>query len=588
MKRDIQHLKFLVPIIGIFLMAFSGFAADVRMTIEPKRISLLDRAILKVEYTNTDGTAIDIPEVEGLNIQYQGPSRRMEMINFKTTTSVTHSYLVTPSKTGNFTIGPVTVQFKGGEKKLSANLEVVKPEDDKKAQEVAEIMFSEITADREAPHVNEPFGLTLKVYIKDGVQTVGGFNIVGGTPDQGLDGEIEWEVINRGREQKNGQIFNVYTVKARVKTLTAGTFTFQPQVQLNVVIPRQNRRSYQGDPFFGDLFGRQETRRFILDCNKLDVEVKPVPMIGRPDSFTGGVGLFDFNVEVGPKEVKAGEPITVKMRIRGRGNLTQITPPKIPESLDYKLYEVRSVPAESANEVRFEQVLIPKSDAVTEVPEIEFSYFNTTTTDFRTITKGPFPVTVEPAPQQTAQVIATTPHLAQQETQVLGRDIIYLKSRPKHWKRTSDQLWFNTTAFRILSALPLAILLLGGLIRARRSRLNGNVARARRQQAPGAARKQIQRAEQALRKSNGPVFYEALWNALTDYFGHRLNLPPGEISAQRVSTAFDQQRQSVESVFSAIEQRRYGVQPEESSKEEMKQLLRDLTALLKQCERVKL
>ncbi|QBG45996.1 hypothetical protein EGM51_00675 [Verrucomicrobia bacterium S94] len=326
MSTCIRNLKIILPVIGLFLMAFSGFAADVKMTIEPELISLLDRAILKVEYKDTDGTAIDIPEVEGLNIQYQGPSRRMEMINFKTTTTVTHSYLVTPEKVGDFTIGPVTVKFKGGEKTLSAKLKVIKSEDDEKAKEISEIMFSEITADREAPHVNEPFDLTLKVYIKDGVQTVGGFNIVGGTPDQGLDGEIEWEVINRGREQKKGNIFNVYTVKARVKTLTAGTFTFQPQVQLNVVIPRQNRRSYLGDPFFGDLFGRQETRRFILDCNKLDVEVKPVPMAGRPDSFTGGVGLFDFNVEVGPDHVKAGEPITVKMRIRGRGNLTQITP----------------------------------------------------------------------------------------------------------------------------------------------------------------------------------------------------------------------------------------------------------------------
>ncbi|QBG45995.1 hypothetical protein EGM51_00670 [Verrucomicrobia bacterium S94] len=260
----------------------------------------------------------------------------------------------------------------------------------------------------------------------------------------------------------------------------------------------------------------------------------------------------------------------------------------MPESPDYKLYEVRSVPAESEHEVRFEQVLIPKSDAVTEVPKIEFSYFNTTTTDFRTITKGPFPVTVEPAPQQTAQVIATTPHLAQQETKVLGRDIIYLKPMPKHWKKTTDTFWYKTTLFRVLTALPLAILLLGGLISAHRSRLRNNVALARRQKAPGAARKQIQMAEQAMRKNDAAAFYEALWNALVDYFGHRLNLAPGEVSVRYVEDSFPEEKESISSVFNTIEQRRYGIRPEASSREEMKALLRDLTALLKKCERVKL
>lgn len=588
MKREIRNLKILFPILGVLLMATSAFAADIKMTIEPKLISLLDRAILKITYTNLDGEAVDIPEVEGLNIQYQGPQRHMSMVNFKTTTSVTHSYLVTPSKVGEFTIGPVTATFKGGEKELSAKLEVIKPADDEKAQEISELMFSEITSDREAPHVNEPFELTLKIYVRDGVQTAGGFNIVGGTPEQGLDGEIEWDVINRGREQKNGQVFTVYTVKARVKTLTAGTFTFQPQVQLNVVIPRQNRRSYQGDPFFGDLFGRQETRRFILDCNPLDVEVKPVPMAGRPDSFTGGVGLFDFNVEVGPNEVKAGEPITVKMRIRGQGNITQITPPKIPESDDYKLYEVRSVAAESPNEVRFEQVLIPKSEEVTAVPEIEFSYFNTTTTDFRTITKGPFAVTVEPMPQQTAQVIATTPNLIQQETKVLGRDIVYLKSIPEQWSYTNGTAWYKTGIFRLLTVLPLAILIIATGVSVRRNQLSNNVALARRQKAPGAARKQVQLAEQALRKDDDSAFYEALWNALADYFGHRLNLAPGDVSLMNVIAAFAGEKEAIEAIFNTVEQRRYGIQSGSGSKDEKKALLSNLTALLKKCERVKL
>jgi hypothetical protein len=586
--RDFR--KTVIPMVGSLLLAVSAFAADVQMSIEPQLISLLDRAVLKVEFINASGNALDIPQVDGLNIQYQGQSSETRIVNMKRTAKVVHTYLITPSKVGDYTIGPVTAHYKGGEKELSTQLRVIKPSDDKKAQEISELMYSEISSDRHAPTVQEPFGLTLKVYIRDGVQIDGNFAIRGGMPENGMDGDLAWNAIDRAREEINGSIFNVYTLVATARTLTAGTFTFQPQVQMNVIIPRQERRSYGfDDPFFGDFFGRQETRPIVLDCNKLQVNVQPVPMAGRPDTFTGGVGIFDFDVSVGPNKVKAGEPITIKMRIAGDGNLTQITPPKIEENHAFKLYDARTVATDKPNEVIFEQVLIPKSDSVTNVPPISFSYFNTKTTDFRTITQGPFPVAVEAAPQQAAQVIATVPSTIQRETKILGRDIVYLKPAPEHWKTAEDRLWYEQSLFRTLLALPLLLLIFitGGT--ARRNRLAGNVALARRQKAPKAARRQVQLAEQARRKKDEKAFYEALWNALAEYFGHRLNLAPGDVALQAVRNAFPKQQASIDHLFNTIEQRRYGFTAGSPlSSGEMKTLLKELTSTLKTCERVRL
>lgn len=586
--RKLRNSIFLVLCL-IFASAGAVLAADVQMSIEPEMISLLDRAVLKVEFINAGGKALDIPDIDGLKIQYQGQSSETRIVNMKRTSKVIHKYLVTPSKVGDFTIGPITAQYKGGEKDLTAQLRVIKPADDKEAQEISKLMYSKIKSDREAPHVHEPFKLTLHVFIRDGVQIDGNFGIRGGLPENGMDGDLDWEVVNRKREEINGSIFNVYTLTTTAKTLTAGTFTFQPQVQMNVIIPRQNRRSYGfDDPFFGDFFGRQETRPIVLDCNKLDIKVRAVPMSGRPDDFTGGVGIFDFDVSVGPKQVKAGEPITIKMRIQGEGNLSQITPPEIAESHEFKLYDARAIASEHPNEVRFEQVLIPKSDSVTNIPSISFSYFNTKTTDFRTIKQGPFPVTVEAVPQQTAQVIATVPSTIQQETKILGRDIVYLKPAPKHWKTESAPPWYHLSQFRILLALPLLLLTLVSGRTLRRNQLTNNVALARRQKAPKAARRQMQLAEQAMRTGNETAFYEALWNALADYFGHRLNLAPGDVSLQSIRVAFPKQLNSIETLFNTIEQRRYGIQTDTApSKDEMKTQLRELTATLKACERIK-
>jgi len=500
-----------------------------------------------------------------------------------------NKYLITPTKVGDFTIGPVTCKYKGGQKEVSAQLRVIKPEDDKEAQQISEIMFSRIATDRKSPYVHEPFSLDLKVYIRDGVQIDGNFSLRGGIPGSGMEGELEWEVTGKEREEIDGTIFNVYTLSTIAKTLTAGTFTFRPEVQLNVIIPRQNRRQYGfDDPFFGDFFGRQETRPIVLDCNTLAVTVQPVPTERRPDSFTGGVGTFGFDVAIGPATVKAGEPITVRMRISGRGNINQITPPVIEANHDLKLYEARTLPSKNLNEVIFEQVIIPISDSATNIPVISFSYFNTKTSDFRTINKGPFPITVEARPQQAAQIIATVPSSIRQETKILGRDIVYLKSLPRHWEKSGDRPWYRTRLFYILLALPALLLALMAGLTARWNRLASDIALARRQKAPKAARRNVQLAEQALRKGNEAAFHEAMWNTLTDYFGHRLNLAPGEVTLQTVLARVPREAEALETLFNTIEQRRYGLHSGEGSKGEMKAMLKQLNAALRKCERMKL
>jgi hypothetical protein len=91
-----------------------------------------------------------------------------------------------------------------------------------------------------------------------------------------------------------------------------------------------------------------------------------------------------------------------------------------------------------------------------------------------------------------------------------------------------------------------------------------------------------------MRRGDGAAFYEAMWDALTDYFGHRLNLAPGDVTLQTVTARLPREIDAVETLFSTIEQRRYGYQRDEESKEEMRELLRRFTRTLRTCERMKL
>ena len=582
MKFEIRNLK--SALIGM-LCLFAGqvLAADVKISLESNLISLMDRTVLKIEFIDAKGESVDIPDVEGLEIKAIGNNRQIQIVNGKSTSSITHKYLITPGKIGDYNIGPITAKYRGGQKTETVKLRVIKPKDDPEAQKISELMFSRIETDRTSLFVHEPFKLKLKVYVRDGVQLAGQIGMQGGMPESGLDGEPNWEVTNRSREERNGSIFMVYTLEATAKALTAGTFSFSPEIELNVVIPRQNRRSYGfDDPFFGDFFGRQETRAIVLDCNTLDVQIRPIPDEGRPESFTGGVGILDFKVSVSPTELKAGEPVTIKMNISGDGNLEKIMPPSLDSSPGLKCYDARAVASDHPNEVCFEQVVIPNSDSVIEIPELTFSYFNTKTADFRTLHSGPFPVQVEAAPQQAAQVMAPLATPLSNETRVLGNDIAYLKPAPEHWQIKDGP----SSAQRLLYTLPALACACAGWAGTRRRKRESNHDFARRQKAPGAARKPIKEAELALKQNDPTAFYEAVWQTLSAYFGHRFNLPEGAISKQTICEKVPEEQECIARLFEAVEQHRYGI-AHSSDTSKMANDLQQLTALLKKCERMK-
>lgn len=592
MKQKIEKLKSMFAfIVSWGLLATNLFAADVRMNVQPDLIGLLDRAVLKIEFIDTKGDAVDIPDVDGLNIQYQGQSSETRIVNMRSSTKMVHNYIITPTKVGDYTIGPVTCNYKGGSKTLSTKLKVIKPQNDQEVQNLTEIMFAEISSPRPNPYVQEEFGIELKVFIRNDVQTARGFRLLGGMPESGLAGTPEWKNEDVQRVERDGQIFTVHILRTTTKALTAGTFTFQPEVQVNIVIPRQRRRSFGfDDPFFGDLLGRQETRPIVLECNRLNVNVTSVPTENQPDSYTGGIGSFGFSVEVTPKEVRVGEPITVRMRVTGNGNLDQVTPPPLPNNTHLKVYNPNVLPSTLPNEKIFEQVIIPRSEEISEIPPISFSFFNTKTASYLTQTRGPFPITVKPAPNGGAQVINSLPSDGPEEAKVLGHDIVYLKARPETWTTATHPP--PSTRLYLLIGFPMLWVIASALYAARRNNLEADGAKVRRQKAPKIAAGTVRIAEQAVRSNDEKAFYEALWNTLAVYFSHRLNLPIGDISASvlldRFSEDAQQEKEALQALFSEIEQKRYGIGAGETSPDAMRTQLNQLKQILKQCERMKL
>src|SRR5262249_40120157 len=80
--------------------------------------------------------------------------------------------------------------------------------------------------------------------------------------------------------------------------------------------------------FGGDPFGAR--RPITVQSEPLHLEVLPLPDAGKPADFSGAVGTFDLHVSASPRELKAGDPVTITTTVEGDGNLAAITPPLLP------------------------------------------------------------------------------------------------------------------------------------------------------------------------------------------------------------------------------------------------------------------
>ena len=356
-------------------------------------------------------------------------------------------------------------------------------------------------------------------------------------------------------------------------------------MQLNLIVPRQNRRSYGfNDPFFGDFFGRQEHRPVKLECNKLSLPVRPIPQENRPPTYTGAVGKFEFQANISPTELKTGEPITLTSQIKGIGNLDKITPPILATNTAYKLYHPRILPTVENNTLQFEQIIIPQSADLTQIPAIQFSYFNTQDESFHTLTAGPF--TIELSPGDQARLLTSKTSPTDPTLRLLDSDIIHLKPQPRRWKNPYTLETLSSRKTLIWIAIPPLLWIATFLwVRIQRRRQDDS-AYQRRSQAWPAAKHALKAAQKALNENDLPAANEALYQAITTYFGHRLNQPPGEVTCTRIIQAFTQEQVALTDLIEAIERNRYS--PSTPPQETIQTQIKTTRRLLQKCERTRL
>lgn len=541
----------------------------------------------------------ELPGIDGFQAQYIGPSTRMSIVNGKMSSSVTHVYSLIPLKAGKFKIGPFSFEYKGDTYKSNAvTVEVMdrsanagsRAQGRQKTQtDLKDRVFLVMEAGKSTAYVNEIVPLTIKLYVNSlrmrDIQY----------PEFAHDGFSagEFGEPRQYREYKDGINYNVVEFSVRIFGMRPGDFTIGPaKLKGNITVKRQ--RSLFDDAFGHDslsgFLGAYEVSPIEPASGKSRLKILPFPDKGAPDDFKGAVGDFSFSMDVSPKEVKAGDPVTLKMIISGEGNFDTVNSPTLKQHEGFKVYEPQAK-QEGSRKV-FERILIPLSDDIKEIPGVAFSFFNPAKGEYRTISKKNVAIKVTKPEKQENITIMEAPLSALKRSgrERFGRDIIYIKESPGKFKKRGEYL-YNNTAFLLLQAVPLLIFVSVLAMQKRKEKLRTDIRYARRLSAPKKAKKGIREAQQYLNNSSPPEFYSSVFKTIREYLGDRFHLPAAGITADVVDNALktkgisEDMLNRLRDIFKECDMARYA--PSEFGKTEMEATFNKLKEVMDYLERQK-
>ena len=150
-----------------------------------------------------------------------------------------------------------------------------------------------------------------------------------------------------------------------------------PAITFKGIVVQQNRNVDPMEAFFNGGSGYVEVKKDII-APSVKIQVDPLPQ--RPANFSGGVGKFNITASIDKKEVKAGEPITIRVVVGGIGNLKLLKQPVITFPKDFDKYDAKVTDKTrlTANGVEgnmiYDFLSMPRNQGIYTMPAVEFNY----------------------------------------------------------------------------------------------------------------------------------------------------------------------------------------------------------------------
>lgn len=557
-NRMLQWARTVAVSIGVAVVPVAHMAAaDIEAQLDRDTVVVGNGALLTVRISGGRAGQPAIPAVENLIIQPRGQSQNFQSINGQTTVSVTYSYAVGANVPGDYQIPAIDVMV-GGQKLTSQSLTlkvvaaaVAQPPAglgaaSALADELGVKRFGFLTVelaanDRKHAYVGEIAPVRIQAWLPDGarVQLRSGIqpggraftlHNVSSQPQQSI-------------ENKDGKRYTVVTWYGGISATKAGKSPVSLSLDVTVAVrdksvqPSRRRRGGPfDDPFFDTLFDDMNApmiqKDVTLKSDDQQIEVRPLPPVGRPAGFTGAVG--DFKIEsVGmPTQWTTGEPQSISARLSGSGNFALLNAPDITPPEGWQIYPNKGEftagdEASFSGSKKFLMSAVPRTGGPREAA-LEVSFFDPNLGAYKTVT----------SPVQKIQVAGADIVTATPTTESPAKEPEPPRARliAPHWaltRRGSLVPLVERPAFAYLLGMAAVLAGIGGLGRWLRPRLNDPQRRARRAM-EHSTREALQAADRCVAAYDAVGFFAAARSVLQQRLGWMWNQPPEAITLTEV------------------------------------------------------
>ena len=411
---------------GALIFSASAFAAGPSVTAVLSNSEPVVGETVQLEIKVTGAQSANVPQdisVDGLQIHQTGTSRQIEMRNLDVRSTVIYNYMLLPLRSGKFKIPPQTVRVGNDSLRtpeLGLNVAAGSnspPAPNQGGQPAApsanKLAFAELIIAKKDAYVGEmiPAEIRLGFDPRSHARLQEGPELSG----QGFTTQ-KLQQPRETMETIGGRPYHIYTFKTAISPARAGKFEIGPvQAKAVVVLPRRpsaprtarprsafdlfNMDDPFSDPFFSDPFGNfGERTELPIRSETVALNVKPLPP-NAPPNFSGAIGNFTMAVDVKPKSLQVGDPITVTATISGRGNFDRMTGPSLEDERGWHKYPPSSKFKQDddvgiSGEKTFETVIAP-NEKKADVPPLAFAYFDPVKENYVTLRSDPVPIQVE-------------------------------------------------------------------------------------------------------------------------------------------------------------------------------------------------
>ena len=340
-------------------------------------------------------------------IQYLGPRQMPQIINGVSSFQVVFQFQLQTRGQGELTMPSLAVTTRGGAFQTPSVSCRITPKEAK-----GERVSLKLVTPRDECYVGETLPYDLQLYSSVNLNQIA-------PPKMSFDGFVTGQEVPPSNTQtiRDGQAYIVLSYRQTATPTKEGLLSLGPATQEYVLEVNRGRRPRSLiDDFFG---GGAELEKGTAEAPARQIRVKPLPVEGRPAGFSGAIGRFSVRTSVSRTNVAAGEAITVKWSVYGRGSFNSVQSPQLSLTDGLKTYPgTNGFTSEDAlglaGTKTFESMVILESPSIKALTFEPYSFFDPDTGRYSTVTPRPIAVSVRPesgtsAPTPTPPAVSVAP-----------------------------------------------------------------------------------------------------------------------------------------------------------------------------------